>query len=406
MPLEAARPHPARAGGARTATPPSATPRSASRRLLLALTAGLAFVLAPAAAAQIGDAPESVLERLEDYAPVATEEGGFTVASGFTFRVHDEDGVTVAVSGEGEMHDANVRFLGALIGAASGYGPEIAGPVSDFFRSRASDLRGAGEVPIEVVEYLMYVDLTDADPAQVSVRFEPQVVSEELFGTPAHVLGPDDARYVVRQFTDLQCPFCATFAQEGLPLIENELLPRGDVRFELYHFPLKSIHPNAVVAAEANECVAEEARHVGGAEAGEAAFWTFHDALFERQQTWARLGDPIEEFVAIADEAGLPSEGLAMCLRSGRFTGQIEASYRNAVEDLRLTGTPTVFVGGLKVGNYRSLEEYERLMRLSDALASDPAASTTDAEAPTTEPAASTAEPDAPATDPDAPDAD
>ena len=38
-------------------------------------------------------------------------------------------------------------------------------------------------------------------------------------------------------------------------------------------------------------------------------------------------------------------------------------------QELGLTGTPTVFVDGLKVGNYLDLASYERLMRLSDAMA-------------------------------------
>ena len=44
---------------------------------------------------------------------------------------------------------------------------------------------------------------------------------------------------------------------------------------------------------------------------------------------------------------------------------------RHAVQDLRLTGTPSVFVGGLKVGDYASMDEYLRLMRLSDALGAE-----------------------------------
>lgn len=333
------------------------------------LLAALLLALLPAAFAQIGNEPATVLERLADYAPEPAPEGdGYRAAAGFTFQLHEVDGVAVGVSAEGVLNDANIRFLGALVGAASGYGADIAGPVADFFRSRASDLRGAGEVPIEVVEYLMYVDLPAEADGAARVRFEPQVVAEELFGPPAHVLGPADARYVVRQFTDLQCPFCASFAREGLPLIEEELLPRGDVRFEVYHFPLKSIHPNAAAAAEANECVAEAGRLAGDAAAGEAAFWEYHHALFAQLDRWGRLNDPVETFVAIAQEAGLPADGLAMCLRSGRFTDLVEASYQNAVQDLRLTGTPTLFVDGLRVGDYRSLDEYLRLMRLSEAL--------------------------------------
>ncbi len=325
--------------------------------------------------AQIGEEPASVLEELADYAPQAAEaEFSYVAASDFTFTVHAVQGVTTAVSGEGPLNDANMRFLGALVGAASGYGEGIAGPVADFFRSRSSDLSGMGEVPIEVMEYLMYVTVEPAaeegEGATVAIRFQPEVRDEELFGPPAHVLGPADAPYVVREFTDLQCPFCARFLEEGMPVV-MELLERGDVRFELYHFPLRSIHPNATAAAEATECVAAEAAALDGAEAGEQAFWTFHDALFANQERWAGQSDPVNMFVTIATEAGVPAADLGLCVRSGRFNDMVEASYQNAVQDLRLTGTPSVFLGGLKVGDYASMDEYLRLMRLSDALAAE-----------------------------------
>ncbi len=333
--------------------------------------ASVLLALVASASAQIGDEPGSVMAQLAAYEPVQLATGDHSAASDFAFRVHAVDDVIVGVSGEGSLNDANMRFLGALVAAATGYGEGIAGPVADFFRSRSADLVGQGEVPIEVVEYLMHVRVEPGDegaPATVAIRFEPDRVDEALFGVPAHALGPADARYVVREFTDLQCPFCAMFVEQGMPVIE-QLLQRGDVRFEVHHFPLKSIHPNAMAAAEAAECVASEAAESGGFEAGEVAFWTFHDALFVNQSRWAALGDPVNMFVTIASEVGVPAEGLGLCVRSGKYTDLVEAGYQNAVQDLRLTGTPSVFLGGLKVGDYANLDEYLRLMRLSDALA-------------------------------------
>ncbi len=336
------------------------------RRSLLVLAACLAAALPGAASAQLGQAPESITAQLGDYGLEAGIDAHAT-ATGFTFRVIESLGTAVAVEAEGELTDANARFLGALVGAASGYGVGIASPVTDFFRTRSQELDGAGEVVVQVQEFQMAVEVNGGEPALVTVRFEPQVVAEELFGPAAHALGPADAAYVVREFTDLQCPFCARFAEQGMPVV-RQLLERGDVRFEVHHFPLKSIHPNATVAAEASECVADEARTAGGAEAGEDAFWTFTDALYAQQQRWAQLPDPIQTFVAIAQEEGLTAAGLPMCVRTGRFSQVVEDSYRLAAQELALTGTPTVFLDGLKVGDYLDASGYERLMRLSDAI--------------------------------------
>lgn len=394
-----------------------------------ALAAALALLATPALA-QIGAAPTTILAGLADYAPRA-DGAEYLTGSGFRFHVTAVDGVATEVGGSGALTDANVRFLGALVGAASGYGAGIAAPVADFFRTRAAELEGRGEVAIEVMEYLMFVVVTPAAadapgaPGVVEVRFAPQFVADERFGPPAHALGPADAAHVIRLFTDLQCPFCAQFESQGMPIVLDELLPRGDVRFELHHFPLKSIHPNAIAAAEASECVAAAAAATGGRDAGERAFWDYQAALFAAQPSWADLPDPLPAFAAVAAELELDGSGLAACVRSGEFGPLVEESYRVAAVELRLTGTPTLFVDGLKVADYRDLDEYLRLMRLGDAIrlgAGAPAASgAAEAAAPAQDASTSGApakgapaqgadapapsEPDAPSQDADAPDA-
>lgn len=328
----------------------------------------LLLISLPLVTAQIGESTDAFTAQLKEYAPVSSPDGlSFIAANDFSYSIRSGNDLVLAVSGAGLLNDANIRFLGALIGVASGYGDGIAGPVADFFRSQAGELAGNGEVAIEVMEYLMYVDVSADEPRTVAVRFEPQQISADRFAAAAHSLGPADARYVVREYTDFQCPFCALFAEEGLALIESELLPRGDVRFELHHFPLKSIHPNAVVAAEAAECVALEAAEASP-QAGEDAFWAFQHALFQRQRAWSDLPDPVSMFVTIAADLGLPNVELASCVRSGRVGEQIEASFQAASQGLRITGTPTVFLNGFKVNDYRDLESYLKLMRLSDAL--------------------------------------
>jgi hypothetical protein len=109
-------------------------------------------------------------------------------------------------------------------------------------------------------------------------------VPEQAFLPARHAIGPADARYVIREFSDLQCPFCARFAEQVFPAIEATLLARGDVRFEYHHLVLGGRFANSGLAAEATECVAD-------ANPDDAtAFWTYLDALFERQQAWSALG--------------------------------------------------------------------------------------------------------------------
>lgn len=319
----------------------------------------LVVLAVPHAFAGLGDPAADIVAAVASFEPQPAGDG-YQAASDFTFTIESELGVATAVTGEGTLTDANVRFLGALLGAASGYGADIAGPIADFFRTRAGDLIGAGELPIQVLEFDLTATVEGPAPGVLSFVFEPQVVDESLFPATSHFIGSPDAAYVIRVFSDFQCPFCANYVASVMPLLRETVLQRDDVRFELHHFPLRSIHPNANVAAEATECVA--------AENGEAAFWTYHDALFEQQSRWSSLIDPVDTLVALAAEQGLATADLSTCLRTGRFGDVVEAAYVAASQGLLLTGTPTVFLNRLKVGDYSEVDTYLRLMRLSDAL--------------------------------------
>lgn len=331
---------------------------STASRLIVAFAA----LMSSAALAALGNGPGQLLSQLAAYEPRESETG-YVAADGFEFELEVASGVVVAVSGQAELTEANLDFLGALVGAASGYGEGIAGPVADFFRARANELVGGGVLPIQVLEYDLRAGVEAATPGRgpvLSFRFEPQVVDETMFPASAHAIGPDAAAYVLRVFSDFQCPFCRAFVLDVQPNIEALLLSRGDVRLEFHHFPLKSIHPNAAPAAEAAECAASIA--------GEDGFWRFHDLLFEQQPNWARVLDPSAAFASLAADAGIDAASFGTCLGSGEFASVVDTAHRAASEGLMLTGTPTVFLNGLKLGDYSSLGEYARLMRLSDAL--------------------------------------
>ncbi len=325
--------------------------------LLLLLTVAL---LVPTAFASIGEAPSTILDALKSYQPKAAA-GGFTAASDFAFQVDSATDIAIAISGSGTMNAANITFASDLIGAATGYGSAIAQPAAQFFQTRLADLVGKGPTAIGVEEYELSLTVTGQAPAyHLDFTLRPQTVDPSTFPPAAHSFGPADAKHVIREFSDFQCPFCARFATQVLPQLEKGLLAQGNVRFEFHYFPLKSIHPNAVTAAETAECVV--------AANDPKSFWTYHDLLFANQDHWASLSDPVPTLVQIAADAGLNTGGVAQCVKDGTYAAAIENDYQIALNQLHLTGTPTLFVDDLKVGDYTKLDSYTRLITLSDAM--------------------------------------
>lgn len=316
------------------------------------------FALLTLGAAQIGSTPEDFVVTFD---PLEPAEEGYTLGD-FDVSLEERGSAVYGVSGEGVLDEAGIEALSGLIGAATGYGESIAEPTAEFFRTRIGELAGQGPVRLAVQEFdLALTVMGEAAPFDVRFELVPREVPAEVFPPTRHTLGPEDAKYVIREFSDFQCPFCARYATQTLPALKETLLSRGDVRFEYHHLPLQSIHANALPAAEAAECIT--------AANTPEAFWLYHDALFERQGAWEGLGDPNPYFVRLAQDLGLETEGVETCLEKRHFADEIGEAYRTAAETLGLRSTPSVFVNGFPVTDFGNLASYERATELVDAFA-------------------------------------
>jgi len=155
--------------------------------------------------------------------------------------------------------------------------------------------------------------------------------------------GRADAPVVVYEMADFQCPACRMFALEMMPSIERDYVRTGKVRFVFVNFPLSffdsTFHRNAAPAAQLAMCAARQDR-----------FWHAHDALYQRQTTWASLDDPTAYFAALADTVGLERSALATCLGDATVRAEIAADAQRAYR-AGARSTPTFWIeGGLLAG--------------------------------------------------------
>jgi protein-disulfide isomerase len=151
--------------------------------------------------------------------------------------------------------------------------------------------------------------------------------------------GSPQAPVTVFEMSDFQCPFCRRHAVETFPLLEAEYIETGKVRWIYVNFPIPSLHPNAVPAAQTAMCSANQ-----------DAFWPVHDLLFLHQETWGPLQEPGEFMLTLADSTGIDRAQLAECLQSQTTLPQIEVDAQGAVR-AGATSTPTFYIeGGLLVG--------------------------------------------------------
>lgn len=151
--------------------------------------------------------------------------------------------------------------------------------------------------------------------------------------------GSSGARVTVYEMSDFQCPYCRTFALTTFPALDSAYVATGRVRWAFVNFPLTSIHQNALAAAEAATCAADQ-----------GAFWPVHDLLYRHQDVWAPLKEPAAFFLSLADSAHISRPALLACVRSPATEAAVRADAQGA-ERSGAGSTPTFYIeGGLLVG--------------------------------------------------------
>jgi len=172
-------------------------------------------------------------------------------------------------------------------------------------------------------------------PSQPGV---PQLYRISLDDDP--VKGDPNAPVTVIEFSDFQCPFCSRFFQQTLPLLEENYVDTGKIKFVYKDMPLDNLHPNARPAHIAAECADEQGK-----------FWEYHDILFEKQSEWQSLpsSDLSTTLTQYAVDLGLQTASFESCLRSEDIADEVNRDYLEAGQ-YGATGTPTFFIGTEKDG--------------------------------------------------------
>jgi len=145
-------------------------------------------------------------------------------------------------------------------------------------------------------------------------------------GERDHVLGPDDAKVTLVEYGDLECGHC----HQVQPIIRQlrEHLGRR-LRYVYRHFPLKTIHPNAEMAAEAAEAAGAQGK-----------YWEMHDFLFEHQRDLDEA-----HLFQYAAQLGLDELRFKQDLADRVYSKKVEEDFRSGIRS-GVNGTPTFFVNG------------------------------------------------------------
>jgi protein-disulfide isomerase len=171
-------------------------------------------------------------------------------------------------------------------------------------------------------------DLRKLIEGQAGALHQPQPTRAEINVGDAPFLGSKEAPLTIVEFTDYQCPYCNRFFKQTFPGLKRVYIDTGRLRFYVMDDPLEAIHKNALIAAEAAHCAADQGQ-----------FWAFHDQM---------QGDPdhlsVDNLIASATEFGLSVRDFRECIESGKYLRAVEESARMA-QAKGVRGTPAFVIG-------------------------------------------------------------
>jgi protein-disulfide isomerase len=176
--------------------------------------------------------------------------------------------------------------------------------------------------------YLVRGDIQDlkADPL-ASIRKQ---LTLDGYGSA----GPANAKVVLVEFADFECPSC----RQLNPILHDLASKYPQIRVVFKDYPLEQIHPWAMTAAIASHCALQKSPD---------AFWKFHDAVYD-QQDLITAENAYSKLVDIAIQAGLEAASFRACMASSEARDAVDKSIKEA-QKLKINSTPTTYVNGRQV---------------------------------------------------------
>ena len=201
-----------------------------------------------------------------------------------------------------------------------------------------------GALAVAGIAFLSYTTMKPGAPTSFQMDSAIALVPNQ-----GHVIGSDTSLVEVVEFADFECPACGQFATLTKPDVVTRLVNTGLIRFRFVDFPLE-MHPNARAAHLAGWCAGEQNK-----------FWEMHDAIFSVQDRWSGYATrrPTRIFSDLARQVGLDMQQYDACVSGNKYAGQIQS---NVDEGLRrqVSGTPTFFIGRMRVSEPLSYDEFKR----------------------------------------------
>ena len=165
-------------------------------------------------------------------------------------------------------------------------------------------------------------------------------------------LGDPNAPATIDVFEDFQCPACQRFTQNTEPLIIQNLVATGRARYVFHNYPFLddgSVNKESDQAANAAMCANEQEK-----------FWEMHSILYANMGAENMGGFSNRRLQAMGESLGLDMDAFNSCLDANKYEAELQSDI-DLAQQWGVSGTPTVFVNGQRVGPAGQVPSYEEI---------------------------------------------
>ena len=153
------------------------------------------------------------------------------------------------------------------------------------------------------------------------LKSKPQTIIADSPST-----GSLSEKIILLEFSDFQCPYCEKAYETVKEFMDKHV---DEVTLVYKHFPLFTIHPQALPAAKASWAAQQQGK-----------FWDYYDALFEQQDN---LGEDF--YIELAEDLDLDMEQFERDRNSRNADLAIEKDMELA-QEIGIQGTPLFIFNG------------------------------------------------------------
>lgn len=150
-------------------------------------------------------------------------------------------------------------------------------------------------------------------------------------------LGNAKAKVTVTEYASLSCGHCAAFHNEVFPAFKKKYVDTGKVRY-VFREVLTEPRDFAAVGYITARC------------AGPTKYFEVVGEIFRSHPELAKTGDARTVLLRAAAIGGLTETQLQACIADQANVDALNARVEKAVKEGDISGTPTFFVNGKKVG--------------------------------------------------------